>query len=108
MLKSGRIRVRSKGSLDSFGKLAAMAGVAPPLRQIFAYIPKQQLPPAIRDLLRRLDRRAETAMTTPRKNPEPLRAPVPSLAFCVSIATILLIAATLVRRSRRPHLTRSS
>ena len=90
-----------QGPPDSRGRLAALAGVAPPLRQTFAYITRQQLPLAMRDLLRRIDRRAGKA-TTLRRNPEPPRTAVETLVFYASIAAVAFIVAAFARQwSRR-------
>ena len=96
----------SNTSLDSRGKLAAIAGVAPPLTRSFAHIAHQPLPPAMRELLRAAPQkallragRATTEMTT-RTRENAARGPGQSLAFYVGAGAIVLLAAALVRQLR--------
>jgi hypothetical protein len=95
-------------SLNSRGKLAAIAGVAPPLRRSLAHITNQQLPPAMRELLRAIAQTefpwlpsATMEMTTRSCDAERGSRQVKSLAFFLGIGVVVLVASTLVRQNSR-------
>jgi hypothetical protein len=93
-------------SWDSRGKLAALAGVAPPLRQTFASVTNQPLPLAMRHLL---------GAIAPKARPRPLTGTVektgrmrrkarpPSIQAVAILAGIaVLVTVALMRQGSMP------